>query len=301
MQIEDRHLRQVVELAAAGSFHRAAGVLGLSQPALTRSIQGLERALGAKLFERHRRGVTPTRVGETLVARAEQVLRELADLSHELDLAKGLGAGVIRVGAGPALAAFLVPLAVGRICDRWPRLRVEIVRGPWKELTRALVDRRIEVFLGECSEAEGDPRLEVTPLRPERGMWVCRAGHPLLAREGLVLQDLAGYPVAVPTLPERMPDELRAFSSSGWIRCDDLYVLKRVVLSSNAVGLQSRRTASPEIGTGELRELTIQGSEIVSRPGVVVARGRRLSPAVAPLVDELRAADAWLAAEEAPD
>jgi DNA-binding transcriptional LysR family regulator len=301
VEIEDRHLRQVVTLASVGSFGRAALRLGLSQPALTRSIQGIERALGVSLFERHRRGVTPTRVGQAFVARAEEVLRELADLSSELDLIKGLGEGTVSLGAGPAPAARLVPLAIGRLCDRWPRLRVQVVRGHWKDLTQALFARALDLFVAERSEAEQDPRLEVVPLASELGIWVCRAGHPLLGRGPVELAELARFPVAVPTLPDRMPEALRAFSSSGWIRCDDVSLLKQVVLASDAVGLQSRHTASPELEVGKLRELAVHGLPTETRPGVVSVRGRALSPAAARLIDELRAADAYLAGERAPE
>jgi DNA-binding transcriptional LysR family regulator len=299
VEIEKRHMRQIVALASHGSFAAAARALGLSQPALTRSIQGLERELGVRLFERHRRGVTATAVGELVVARAREILNGMLDLEHEVALLHGLGPGLVRVGAGPAGRVALVPLAVARFCDRHPRARVELVLGAWRELTRALLEREIDFFVGERSEAEGDPRFEVAPLRSVAGVWVCRAGHPLLARGTLRLHELAEYPLAIPSIPDRMQELLGALAKAGWIRCEDVLMLRAVVLASNAVGLQAWRSVREELERGRLAALPVEDFRGATRPGVVWLRQRKLSSIAADLVDELRAADASL--EGAPE
>ena len=121
MDIEDRHLRQVAALASLGSFSGAARSLGMTQPALTRSIQNLERSLGGLLFERHRRGVTPTPLGERFVEHSLAVLRGLADLEHEVALLRGAGEGVVRIGSGPWPSALLVDRARSRASRRGGR------------------------------------------------------------------------------------------------------------------------------------------------------------------------------------
>jgi DNA-binding transcriptional LysR family regulator len=294
VEIEKRHMRQIVALASHGSFAAAARALGLSQPALTRSIQGLERELGVRLFDRHRRGVTSTPVGDMVAARAQEILNGMLDLEHEVALLHGLGPGSVRVGTGPAGRVALVPLAVGRFCDRRPRVRVELVLGAWRDMTRALLAREIDFFVGERSEADGDARFEVAPLRSVAGVWVCRTGHPLLAREKLRLRDLADYPLAIPSIPDRMQELLGALARSGWIRCEDVMVLKSIVASSDAVGLQAWRSVREELERGRLVALPVEDFRGATRPGIVWLRQRRLSSVAAELVDELRAADAAL-------
>jgi DNA-binding transcriptional LysR family regulator len=299
LDIEDRHLRQVAALASLGSFSGAARSIGMTQPALTRSIQNLERILGGVLFERHRRGVTPTPLGERFVEHALAVLRGLADLEHEVALLRGAGEGVVRVGSGPWPSAMLVPRAVARLCDRWPRLRVDVVASSPVRLIRSLLDREIDLFVGECGAAESDGRFDFALLTPEEGRWVCRAGHPLLERESIAIADLAEFVLATPSGPIPATVDLRAFSHAGWILCENLSVLCRIVLESNAVSLQSFRTAPLELATGALRELPLPSVMLQGRLGIVWVKDRPMAPAAAKLVEELRAVDAALVADDA--
>lgn len=73
-------LRTFVTVHRAGSFTRAAALLGLSQPAVTSQIRALERQLGRPLFLRRARGVTPTTVGDELAHRAAPHLDALVDI-----------------------------------------------------------------------------------------------------------------------------------------------------------------------------------------------------------------------------
>ncbi|HCU51791.1 MAG TPA: LysR family transcriptional regulator, partial [Micromonosporaceae bacterium] len=74
MNLELRHLRVVCAIAETGSVTKAASLLGLAQPALTAQLQRIERTLGGPLFDRDRRGATPTALGELVLARARVVL-----------------------------------------------------------------------------------------------------------------------------------------------------------------------------------------------------------------------------------
>jgi DNA-binding transcriptional LysR family regulator len=297
VEIESRHFRHLVVLADTGSFSSAARRLGLSQPALTRSIQALERELRTRLCARHGRGIELTPAGAMVAARAQALLQGLSDLDRELEDLKGAGAGRLRVGGGPGACASLIPMAVGRICGRRPRVRIEVVRGQWTELGRAVADREIDLFVGDCGDAEEQPELEVVRLRTRSGFWVCRAGHPLARGGRLTLDDLAGYPLAVPTLPERMGPELRTLARAAWVRSDDFYLLKLVILASDAVGLQPLHSVRDELETGRMKRLNVAGTEAVSRPGVVRLRSRRLGSVGAALIEEIRMADLALASE----
>lgn len=109
MELETRHLRMVCAIADFGSVTRAAAALGMSQPALTRQVQRMERALGGMLFVRDGSGSTATALGHRVLARARALLPALDEINAEM----GVGGGdpqVVRYGAeaGP-LAAGLLP------------------------------------------------------------------------------------------------------------------------------------------------------------------------------------------------
>ncbi len=110
MDVELRHLRVLCAVADAGSITRAASGVGSTQPALTASLQRIERAFGGTLFLRSRDGVVPTAFGECVLSRARVVLAA-ADSLHR-DAARWLADGSARpVALGGIGGSMVVELA----------------------------------------------------------------------------------------------------------------------------------------------------------------------------------------------
>ena len=109
----------VAELGDAIEAHqsllKASAALGLSQPALTKSLQELEETLQFRLFERHARGVRPTEAGAVFVRAARRILAELRRLDEELDLLSTPGGGAVALGVLPVAAAGVLPGALARL------------------------------------------------------------------------------------------------------------------------------------------------------------------------------------------
>ena len=112
MPFELRQLRHLLAVAEHGSFGRAAAALGMTQPALSRSIKLLERAAGGALFVRSAQGVTPSDQGRLLIARARDLVRAADEFDRAFVRRGGPGAGQVVVGAGPYPAETIVPAAV---------------------------------------------------------------------------------------------------------------------------------------------------------------------------------------------
>src|SRR4051812_24152124 len=108
MELEVRHLKALCAIADAGSLHRAARVLGMSQPALTTQLRRIEQALGGELFTRERTGCRPTVLGRTVVSRARPLVAGMTALVAETKAAAGGGNG-LRLGstAGRVVAGWL--------------------------------------------------------------------------------------------------------------------------------------------------------------------------------------------------
>lgn len=86
MDVEIRHLRMIRAISEAGSLSGAATRLGLTQPALTRQLQRLERAFGGTLFHRDRNGTRPTALGELVVQRVRVLVPSVDELLSEAKL-----------------------------------------------------------------------------------------------------------------------------------------------------------------------------------------------------------------------
>jgi DNA-binding transcriptional LysR family regulator len=291
VQIESRQLRQLVVLARSGSFAAAARRLSLTEPALLRNVQALERELGLRLFHRRHGGIALTSAGEIVVGRAERVVDALETLSGDVLRSELDRLATLRVGAGMVPRIRLVPLALARFVESQPTVKVEVRVDTVGGFLRALLREEIDLYVGDAVEAAADPRFEIVRLTSEPGVWVVRDGHPLAARGAVAPSDLSPHALAHTSLPPRWRALLDAIAPRSWIRCDDLVTLRRVVLESNAVGLLPRSFVSAELASGALRSIPVELLELRAELGVVVRLGTRRHEAIAALVEALLAAD----------
>jgi DNA-binding transcriptional LysR family regulator len=291
VQIESRQLRQLVMLAKSGSFSAAARRLSLTEPALLRNVQTLERGLGLRLFQRRRGGVSLTPAGEILVGRAQKVVDGLDGLRRDVAQADTARRATLRIGAGVIPRIRVLPIALARFVRAHPRVQTEVLDGTVGGFLRALLRGEIDAFVGDFAEASADPRFEVVRLKPERAVWVCRSDHPLAARARLTFADLAAYPLALPTLPRNARSLLDAIERRAWIRCDDVVTIRKLALEDLAVGLEPVSFVVDDLASGALRELDVEGGAFSAEIGIVLRLGSRTLGPLAALVDALHAAD----------
>lgn len=306
---ELRHLRHALGLAEHRNFARAAEALHITQPALSRSIQALEDSLGVRLFDRDRTGVEATFFGRLLLNHARELEFAARDLQHDIELAKGLQSGELKIGVGPWGAAVLVGTVIGALNLLHPQLRVTVVIAPWKELPARLHAREIDLSVADISEVQADENLEVLPLLEHRALLVCRAGHPLAERPGAGAQDVFEFPLAAPNLPagalerllSHLPPAMRpAARKRGLISitCDSSSVLKTIIAQSNALTIMNVFMVLDELREGKLRALPDVDLGVRGQFGIARLRRRTPSPASQVFVDMLVAHDSAIQRDE---
>ena len=178
MSLEVRHMRHVIALDEHGSFARAATALGLSQSALSRSIQSVEREIGSSLFVRTASGVEPTDGGRVFVARIRQIAQLTDDLDRDLVSERGLQSGHLHVGGGPYPAQSMLADALARFVADYPRIVVRVMMRDWDELLRRLRAREIEFFVAELSTFGSENDLDVEPLATAPDLHPCAPRAP---------------------------------------------------------------------------------------------------------------------------
>lgn len=125
--IELKHLCQVVEICDAGSITEAARILGLTQPALSKSVAKLEAQLGVKLFRRSGAGLQPTEHGRLVAARGRPLLNSALALNKEIKSQAAGGSGWLRIGFTTAIGR-VQPIEgiVPQIVAAFPDLRLDV-------------------------------------------------------------------------------------------------------------------------------------------------------------------------------
>src|SRR5882757_8132633 len=145
MFMDSRHLETLVWVARLGGIGAAAQHLNLTQPAITRRIQELERELGAKVLRRQGRNVVPTPLGHLCLGNAERILSEVATMRVA---ASGKAAsGTIRVGLVESIALTWFQNLLTRIEERYPRVQLEIDVDLSSRLANKLGRRQIDIAL----------------------------------------------------------------------------------------------------------------------------------------------------------
>ena len=294
-----RLLHQAIILASYRNYARAAQALHLTQPALSRSIAGLEARLGEKLFNRTPRGVVPTAFGELLLVRGRTLLDDSARIEREFNLMRGLEIGELRIGAGAYPAQMSVGRAVGRLTERHPALRVDVMADDLRGIIVALLAGRLDLAVVELSLVAGEPRLVTEKLPAHPGCFYCRAGHPLLAESDPGIARILEFPFVGTRMPPRVAQSFLELARAGSIdrdtgdylppiKVDSIRMAKDIVLASDAVAVAPQAFIAEEIAAGRLVVLAARAAWMQTGYGFVALRGVLLSPAAEAFKDEMR-------------
>ncbi|HTX64288.1 MAG TPA: LysR family transcriptional regulator [Opitutaceae bacterium] len=189
---ELRHLVYFREVARHLHFRRAAEVLAVAQPALSRQIAQLERALGTPLFARTRRRVELTPAGRLLAERVEPLLRSLARVPGELQAVAAGRVGHVRVAYTGLAMATVLPGILREFHRRFPGIRIELSESPTSAQLAAL--QADELACGFFHPEAPVPGVQTRVLLHEKNGVLLPAGHPLAARAHLRLRSLAATP-----------------------------------------------------------------------------------------------------------
>ena len=216
--MELRHLTVFVAVAEEASFTRAADRLHLVQSAVSASVRGLERELGAALFDRTTRRVELTDAGDALLPEARQVLAAVNAAREAVDQVSGGLRGTLRLGTmqGQAMRAVSVPRLLARFRAEHPGVEVHVSHVGGSVLMADQV-RAGRLDLAFVSLPERRPSgLTLTRISREQMQIACPKGHPLATRAEVDLEALAGEPFI--EFPEgwgtRMATD-RAFAAAG--------------------------------------------------------------------------------------
>ncbi|HET8586522.1 MAG TPA: LysR family transcriptional regulator [Candidatus Limnocylindria bacterium] len=277
-----------VEVARAGSFSRAAERLGVTQPALTGRIQGLEASLGARLFVRGRTGARLTEAGRTLLPYADRALIALqrgADLVRQVN---GGEAGRLAIGAAPAVSTYVLPAVLRQFQAVHPHVQLSVRSGHSEEILEMVLREEVEVGLMRPIR---HPDVESTPLYEDELVLVVPAAHRFAAGSvgsagsprrgavrGIAMADMATEHLILfdrtSSYHELTSSILReaGIRPAGLIEVDNIDAAKRMVEEGLGVALLPRTAVAPELADGRLRHVPVSDMAPVGRRIVVVRR-----------------------------
>ncbi|MBV9564071.1 MAG: LysR family transcriptional regulator [Bradyrhizobium sp.] len=142
-------LRLFAMVARTGSFSKAAELLHISQPAISKGVRDFELQLGCRLLDRTPRGVKPTREGQALMKHAETLFAAERSAEEELRALRGLDSGSLRIGASTTIATYFLPEYLGAFHARFPGIDLQLTSANTRDIASLMLAHEIEVGLVE--------------------------------------------------------------------------------------------------------------------------------------------------------
>jgi LysR family transcriptional regulator, hydrogen peroxide-inducible genes activator len=168
-----RQLRYLESLAETRHFGHAAQACAVSQPALSMQIKELEDELRVSLVERRKSGIELTEQGEEIARRARSILASVRDLMDYAQHQEGVLAGVLKLGAIPSIAPYLLPAALPELQRRFPALSLQLRESVTSNLVRELVTGSLDLIL--VALPIEDPEVDMFPLFDDRFILAIKA------------------------------------------------------------------------------------------------------------------------------
>lgn len=178
-------IRAFVAVVKAGSIHAAARDLGLSQPALSKSLRALEGDLAARLLTRSSHGVEPTAYGKAFFQRAQVMVEELRKAQEDVVQLRGRLEGRLTVAIAPAGTMQLAPMVFKDFRRDCPEVELHIVEGIWPSVAEPLRDGTVDLAIGPVLEDMPRSELSVEGLLDVQMAIVVRPAHPLAGATSL--------------------------------------------------------------------------------------------------------------------
>lgn len=286
-------LRDFVAVAEAGSLRGASSRLGVAQPAITRSVQELERGLCSQLFIRGARGVTLTPVGQVFLTRAQGILEEVRRAREEVEQISGGSRGELVVALSTAAHFGVLPRVLRRFRRRYPEVRIRLIEGFLPMLEADLDRGRIDFYVGPHPQSAVSATLRIEKVLSNERVLVARAGHPRAATTRL--SDLTDADWLTTSITRDAAKELNSFFAERGLppprllyHCQTALSVLSVMLNTDTLAMLPRQWVDSPAMRGVLVELPV-GARFPA-PNLVLVRkaGLGLTPAGQHFVDLIR-------------
>jgi DNA-binding transcriptional LysR family regulator len=271
-------LEAFLEIARLGSMRSASRSLHLGQPALSARIATLEDEVGARLFERTKRGVRLTLAGRALLPHAERVMEAIEAGRSAISQVEQGDEGELVIAATSAVNASLVPELLARVRRYHPGVHLYVHTGSTERIVEFVAFGTAQVGLVRETRASRDPRLQATALYDEELVLAARPEHPFVAEGPIPMARLAD---ATMVFFDRGSDDHELTQSLlkeadvtpyGVIEVDSVDTARRLAAHGLGVSLLPSTAAVPEFEAGRLAPVSLADVPRIRRRVIALER-----------------------------
>jgi len=288
--VDLRHLETFVKIAELKSFTKAAEVLYLTQPTVSKQIVDLENFFNIKLVDRTKRNVSLTKAGEILLQYSKSLISLKKEAIEALEAFKGLKQGNITVGASSIPGVYILPKVLNEFKKRYTGIQVKLIVSDSEDIIRRT--ELGEVDIGFVGAKNAGDKIEYKRFFDDVIVIIGSTDCP----DSIKTDDLSKYPVINRESGSGTRNNFEAALKKINIVAErdlnivaeltDNEAIKEAVKYGMGISYISKMAVNNELCTGSLKKVRIEGLKELKRPFFIITRrGKTILPQIIALIE----------------
>jgi DNA-binding transcriptional LysR family regulator len=250
----DIRLKVFRSVAMNLSFTKASQELFISQPAISKHIQELEKEYNTRLFDRMGNRIQLTNAGQLLLEHAQKILKDYQKLDYDMNILQQKTIGELRIGASTTLSQYVLPEMIAGFKKQYPNIRITMLSGNSREIEAALTAGRIDIGMVEGFLHQ--PQLKYTAFMEDELVPIISTRGKLADKKTMTLDEFKTTPVVFREPGSGTLDVIQQALEKKGIHLSELNTemnlgttegIKHYVEHSDCMGIVSIRSVSKEI------------------------------------------------------
>ncbi|MGI8602912.1 MAG: LysR family transcriptional regulator [Verrucomicrobiales bacterium] len=286
------NLKVFCDLVESASFSLSAERNGITQSAVSQQIKGLEEKFGVTFFERGKKNFSITPEGLVFYQAAQRMLEIHGRIEAELRAVRNEVGGKLHLATVYSLGLHELPPLVKSYKARFPQVGLALQYRRAHEVYQAVADGRAD--LGLVAYPKPRRGLVVETFARDKMVLICAPSHVLASKPQVRLADLEGksFIAFEPDLPTRKAvDQLfhdHGVTVQQTMEFDNIETVKRAVEIESGIAIVPRNSVREELAGGQLKAVELRDAEVWRPMGMVLKRGRMITPALREFMKLLR-------------
>ncbi|MGZ5874608.1 MAG: LysR substrate-binding domain-containing protein [Bradyrhizobium sp.] len=277
-------LRMFTTVVRSGSFSKAAEILNVSQPSISKGVRDFELQVGCRLLNRSPKGVLPTPEGLALSRHAEALFAVERAAEEELSALRGLHNGSLRIGASTTIATYMIPKYLGAFHRAYPGIDLYLVSANTRDIAQQMLEQDIDIGLVEGPV--DDKNLTALPWRTDVMQLIAAPDHPFGVSAGPIDPRQIANEVLIVREPGSGSREVvtQALAAHGieparTLEIGSTAAIKQVVAAGVGISIVSVVSVKDQVQLGRLKVLAMRGMTIERTLWQLQLPGRVAMPA----------------------
>lgn len=281
----DIRLKVFQSVARNMSFSKAGRELFISQPAVSKHIQELEKEYNAVLFERLAGKIRITPAGQLLLDHCNTIIKEYEKMDFDMHALRKRYSGELRIGASTTIAQYVLPEILAKFRHDYPQIHISIFNGNSLEIEDELQNNQIDI--GMVEGILHQPQLKYTPFMKDELVAFVSTKNPLAEQDEITVEKLREIPLVIRERGSGTLDVIEQCLSKLGVPISDLNIelsfgttegIKHYVENTNSMGIVSIQAVSEGMLLGKYKLMDVEGLKMNRQFCMVEKRGETEGP-----------------------